>query len=511
MEILVNKKRVCGLEEFKKAQDKGYGGVVLVDITGELIAPSQVLWNLRGERYPFLMESALIHPKVGAMTVAGCQPFLTFLCKDGGCRIVYEDGRGVEEEGNPLDILGKLLEGFKIEKPEWVSFAGGAVGFFGYDVKNYIEELPAQAVDDLKLPDCLFGFYDAGVLQDTISGKTWVFGVGFAWEKDTMGCARERAEKFFDKFCTPSKWGGEVVAPKEVMQRGREGNLEGLKFCTLSSTHSREKYVKMIKRAKEYIAAGDIYQANLSQRIEAEFKGDSICLYEVLKLINPSPFACFFDVGDFTIVSSSPERLVRVRGRIVETRPIAGTKPRGRDEYEEACFERELALSPKERAEHVMILDMARNDIGRVCRYGTVYPDEIMVHEKYSHVIHIVSNVRGILRDEVSNVDVVKAVFPAASITGVPKVRCMEIIDELEPVRRGIYTGSFGWLGFCGNMDLNILIRTILLKASKAYLQVGGGVVADSDPHAEYEETIHKAKALINAIASFAESMHGRR
>ena len=258
----------------------------------------------------------------------------------------------------------------------------------------------------------------------------------------------------------------------------------------------------MVIRCKEYISAGDIYQANLSQRFSASIGGtNALNLYKILRTVNPSPFAAYLDFGDLQLASSSPERLIRLREGVADTRPIAGTRRRGSDKAEMRELSKELLTSEKERAEHIMLLDLERNDLGKVCSYGSVVVDEIMVVEDYSHVIHIVSNVRGKLAPGKDAFDLVRAVFPGGTITGVPKVRCMEIIDELEPVARGLYTGSMGYFSNSGDMDMNIIIRTFVVKDGIAYLQVGAGIVADSDPEAEYRETIEKAEALKKALA----------
>jgi anthranilate/para-aminobenzoate synthase component I len=264
---------------------------------------------------------------------------------------------------------------------------------------------------------------------------------------------------------------------------------------------TRERFEAMVLSCKDYIAAGDIYQANLSQRFSAHLGGrDPLRLYEVLRGVNPSPFAAYGEFGDVTIVSSSPERLVRLRGVVADTRPIAGTRRRGRDIAEDQDLTVELLTNEKERAEHIMLLDLERNDLGRVCAYGTVAVDELMVVEDYSHVIHIVSNVRGELAPGKDGFDLVRATFPGGTITGVPKVRCMEIIDELEPVARGPYTGSLGYFANTGDLDLNIIIRTFAVKDGTAYAQTGAGIVADSDPRREYAETLEKAGALARAL-----------
>lgn len=263
---------------------------------------------------------------------------------------------------------------------------------------------------------------------------------------------------------------------------------------------TREEYVRIVRRCLDYIGAGDIFQANISHRFTAAAAQDEgPALYAILRALNPSPFSALFETGAWTVVCGSPERLIRVRGEEVVTRPIAGTRPRGGDPERDAALEQELLANEKERAEHLMLLDLERNDLGRVCRPGSVRIDELMTVERYSHVMHLVSNVRGGLRAGVDTADLIRATFPGGTITGVPKVRCMEIIDELEAIPRGPYTGSIGYFGFGGEIDLNIVIRTILLRAGRAYLQVGAGIVADSVPEWEYDETIQKARALLTA------------
>ncbi|MEK6652770.1 MAG: anthranilate synthase component I family protein, partial [Nitrospirota bacterium] len=274
-------------------------------------------------------------------------------------------------------------------------------------------------------------------------------------------------------------------------------------FCASALKYglSKKQYMGIVKKTKGYIAAGDIFQANLSLRVSAEIgRTKPWELYKILRSINPSPFAAYIDFGDYQIVSSSPERLISIRNGIVETRPIAGTRPRGKDREEDEKMRKELLLNEKERAEHIMLIDLERNDIGRVCDYGSVHVDELMITEDYSHVIHIVSNVKGNLADGKTCFDAIKAAFPGGTITGVPKVRCMEIIAELEPVSRGPYTGSIGYIGFSGNMDLNIIIRTFLIKKGFAYVQAGAGIVADSDPEREYYESLKKAEALVKTL-----------
>jgi anthranilate/para-aminobenzoate synthase component I len=305
---------------------------------------------------------------------------------------------------------------------------------------------------------------------------------------------------------SPSRGEGCNISPPLRGGDEGEGDLSGFTNDShhrvkLSYEMEKERYMDMVTKAKEYIAAGDIFQANLSLRLSAEIgETDPWKVYTILRKINPSPFASFVDFDDYHIVSSSPERLVRVVGRIVDTRPIAGTRPRGKDLDEDETMSAELLLNEKERAEHIMLIDLERNDLGKVSDYGTVKVDELMITEKYSHVIHIVSNVKGVLVDGKDSFSVIRAAFPGGTITGVPKVRCMEIIDEIEPTKRGPYTGSIGYIGFNGNMDLNIIIRTFLIKEGRAYVQAGAGIVADSDPEREYYESLKKAEALIKTL-----------
>ena len=268
----------------------------------------------------------------------------------------------------------------------------------------------------------------------------------------------------------------------------------------LKSNMTKSKFTNMVKRAKEYIREGDIFQANLSQRFEAEFEGDPWEFYKRLNEINPSPFGGYINFDDMSIVSASPERLIKINGKYIETRPIAGTRPRGKSSQNDIALSKELLLNEKERAEHIMLVDLERNDLGRVCKYGTVKVDELMILESYSHVWHIVSKVVGELKDDVKFIDILRACFPGGTITGCPKVRCMEIIEELEPVRRGIYTGSMGYIGYDGRIDLNIIIRSALVKNGKIYFYAGAGIVADSNPEKEYEETLFKAEAIMEAL-----------
>lgn len=457
--------------------------------------PSELLKRVLKYRYPFLLESARTHPVTGRYSFLGWDPYLVFKSK-GDWVWVEKNGKSESMRGEPLKILQRLLSQYRSPKlPGFPPFGGGAVGYFSYEVRHFFERLPNFAKDDLRLPDILFLFVDQLIALDHIENKIWI----------VVNAPTENGEAGYHRALARIE-GVEVMLGRTSSSTIQE--FPGIDPSQILSNMSERDFKWMVERAKAYIRAGDIFQANLSQRLEAPYGGSPYSLYEHLRRINPSPFASYFDFGDFAIVSSSPERLLKKENDWIETRPLAGTRPRGRDNFENQQKRMELLLNEKERAEHLMLIDLERNDLGRVCLFGTVRVSEMMVLEEYSHVIHIVSNIRGKLREGKNGFDILRALFPGGTITGVPKVRCMEIIDELEPVARGLYTGSIGYLGFNGEMDLNLVIRTFLLKEGRAYIQVGSGIVADSDPQKEYEESLHKAQALVEALRSERRLIH---
>ncbi len=441
----------------------------------------------------FLLESVKGPESIARYSFIGFDPCAAVRVKDG---IIETDSAGslsLSQE-KPLTKLQELLAGYSQQPLSGLPpFQGGVVGLLSYDFVHYIERLPKTTADDLRIPDAHFLVIDRLIAIDHLEKRAWAIvcpGLRGGGDREQW---YDEAEETLARICARVEEGAAQDLPAHP----------GLVLPKIEVLHEmkKEDYTDMVKRAKEYIAAGDIFQANLSQRVSAFIGGlQPWGLYTILRTINPSPFAGFMDFGDYALVSSSPERLVRVKGGIVDTRPIAGTRPRGRDVREDRKMRDELLLNEKERAEHLMLIDLERNDLGRVCDYGTVEVDELMITEDYSHVIHIVSNVRGALARRKTCLDVIGAVFPGGTITGVPKVRCMEIIDELEPVRRGPYTGSMGYIGFSGAMDLNIIIRTFVIKGGYAYVQAGAGIVADSDPEKEYHETLKKAEALIRTL-----------
>ncbi|MBI4687796.1 MAG: anthranilate synthase component I family protein [Nitrospirae bacterium] len=465
--------------------------------------------------YSFLFESAKGPENIARYSFVGIEPFLIFRVKNGAVEIEVRNQKSedrsqkTEKTKTPLKKLKGLIKSYKIEShPNLPPFIGGAVGLFSYDFVHYFEHLPKTAVDDLEIPDAHFLFIDTIVAFDHKEKKTYIIscpGADEAVSKSIQGA----------KGSSDSKWGEDYERSCEkikILYNKIKTILPSLhpnkKTCSLVINpieihHAMSKldYMDIVKKAKEYIKAGDIFQANLSQRVSVNV-GDTPPwrIYSLLRRINPSPFGGYLNMNDYHIVSSSPERLIRVLENIVETRPIAGTRPRGANDMADIEMRTELLLNEKERAEHLMLIDLERNDLGRISDYGSVVVDEFMITEDYSHVIHIVSNIKGALAKGMDCFDAIRAAFPGGTITGVPKVRCMEIIDELEPLTRGPYTGSMGYISFTSNMDLNIIIRTFVVKNNTAYVQAGAGIVADSDPEREYNETLKKAEALIKTL-----------
>ena len=431
---------------------------------------------------PFFLDGGRDFDGQGRYSFIGCNPFARLRSKNGTTH-VWDEGAGkVSEEGNPFDALGTLLDRYRVPRcPGPVPFMGGAVGYFSYDLCHHVERLPRTAEDDLGFPDLALGFYDAILAIDNLEGTAYIIAPALACRPP----AEERADAL-EKLLRSGA--GELEEPVGPCGRGMVGNFEP------------DDYVAAVARAKEYIAAGDIFQVNLSQRFSAELLSHPWQLYRRAREINPAPFAAYLGFRDGVVASHSPERFLLVQDGTVTTRPIKGTRPRGKTPDEDERLRNELLASEKDRAELVMIVDLERNDLGRVCNYGSVRVPELLTLESYATVHHLVSTVVGKLHANQSLVDLLKATFPGGSITGAPKVRSMEIIDELEPTQRAVYTGSVGWIGFDGDMDLNIVIRTFLAKEKRVHWQVGGGIVADSDPVAEYEETLAKGIALKDAL-----------
>ena len=375
-------------------------------------------------------------------------------------------------------------------------FWGGWVGYIAYEAGYSFENLPKRKSSELKLPDAYFMQVDRLIVYDhNLTKLKYIIAAKSSSDRFQYNQHTDEINKTWKKI--------ENILLEELSKEPLAKKNTSLRLNTnkLRSNLSPKEYKLIVNRAKMYICEGDIYQANLSQRFDTEFKGDPLSLYLKLREVNPAPFSGFLKFSGFSIISSSPERLLKVQGDKLETRPIAGTRPRGNDAKKDAALTTELLLNEKERAEHLMLVDLERNDMGRVCQPGSVNVTELMRLEQYSHVSHIVSNIEGKLKPNVSIYELLKSLFPGGTITGCPKIRCMEIINELEPSSRGPYSGSFGYIGFCQQLDFNILIRTIFIKNGKATFHVGAGIVADSDPDDEYEETLSKAAAMIEVLS----------
>jgi len=447
----------------------------------------------RDRPFSFFLDSGMDHRKLGRYSFIGSDPFLVL--RSRGEEITLSGLRGENiVRGNPFDILAEQLQEYKLDDDSCtLPFLGGVVGYLSYDLCHFIEKLPATAHDDLGIPECYFAFYDAVVTFDHLKGKVYIVSTGFP-EKGVGGHMRAEARL---KYLKEMLSGMPLREESEPGYHTRAFSDE----VQLSSNFTHTGYLAAVEAVREYIRAGDIFQANISQRFETDLPMSSYELYLRLRRINPAPFACYLNFDNLAVVSASPERFLRVRDGLVETRPIKGTRRRGKDKAEDKIFASELVNSIKDQSEHVMIVDLERNDLGRVCRYGTVRVSEFAALEKYATVFHLTSTIEGQLQSGKDNIDLLKASFPGGSITGAPKIRAMEIIDELEPTKRGVYTGSIGYISFNGILDLNIAIRTFLVKGGRAYFQVGGAVVYDSVPEAEYIETLDKAQALIEALS----------
>jgi para-aminobenzoate synthetase component I len=434
--------------------------------------------------YSMLLDSSLVHPRLGRFSYIVSDPFLVIRSKNGHISI---EGQGHDEtlEGDPFTQLSRLLAAHPAESvPGLPPFQGGAVGYFGYDLGHHVERLPRTTVDDVPIPDMVVGLYDWVLAHDHAAGRTWLLSLPLP------PGGRPRAEARMAEIADRVGRGGKGCPPAEPRPLA----------SAPESNFTREDYVAAVRRAKEYIAAGDIYQVNLSQRFEVPLPMTPWQLYCALRDVSPVPYAAYLGLGDFDVVSASPELFLRKEGPHVETRPIKGTRPRGRTAGEDRTLAKELLASEKDRAENVMIVDLLRNDLGKVCTVGSVRVPELYSLESYSTVHHLTSAVTGTLDGRHDAVALLKACFPGGSITGCPKIRSMEIIDELEPTQRGVYYGSIGFIGFNGNADTSIVIRTGVAKGGRLYFQVGGAIVADSDPDGEFQETLDKARAINLAL-----------
>lgn len=452
------------------------------------ISPVEAVPHLRHLPGLVLLDSSLPGGDVGRYSYVTADPFLTLRSRGRRVEITEAGSTGLLD-ADPWNVLSELLGRYAREAaPDLPPFQGGAAGYLAYDLGRHLERLPYTAVDDLGLPELSVGFYDWVLARDHESERSWLIATGLP--EGTVAAATERLRQVEGLLLQPVR-----------RQTGAASTLTPV----LRSDTGKAAHMQAVGRAKEHIAAGDIYQVNLTHRLSGDWSGDPWGLYLAMREQSPVPYGAFLDLDDAAVLSGSPERFLRLDGRRVETRPIKGTRPRGRTPEEDEQLATELRTSPKDRAENLMIVDLLRNDLGKVCDVGSVHVPSLFSLEGYSNVWQLVSTVVGDLRQDADAVDLLRACFPGGSITGCPKVRSMEIIEELEPVRRGIYCGSIGYLSFSGRMDTSIVIRTLVLARGRAYLQVGGGIVADSDPQAEYEESLDKARAGLSALGAWLE------
>ena len=474
---------------------------VFAELPADLDTPLSAYLRLRPGPYAFLLESVEGGETWARYSFLGTDPFLVFTAKDGRLTVRRGAGRGERlPDGDPLEALRGLLREFTpVAVPGLPRFQGGAVGYLAYDMVRHMERLPRRVADDLGLPDAVFMLTDTLLVFDNLRHRLLVIANARVDKHDRASLDRAYDRAAAKIGMTLAKLARPVRAP-EPLPLVPPGPLLALGEDGFSSTMDEAAFVTAVQRAKEYIAAGDAYQIVLARRLDTRLRSDPFTVYRALRTINPSPYLFYLRLGRTTIVGSSPEVLVRVEGDRVEERPIAGTHPRGATEAEDATIEHAMQTDPKERAEHVMLVDLGRNDVGRIAELGSVKVTEFMVTEKYSHVMHLVSHVVGRLRAGADAFDVLRACFPAGTVSGAPKIRAMEIIDEIEPTQRGPYAGAVGYVSYSGNLDSCITIRTIVCHGARASIQVGAGIVADSDPKTEWLETCSKARGLVLAL-----------
>jgi len=480
--------------EFDRLAAAGYNRVpVVLETFADLDTPLSIYLKLANQPYSYLLESVVGGERFGRYSFIGLAAGTRIEVRDHGCIEVRDGVETLREQADdPLAFVENYLKRFKVATdPRLPRFCGGLVGYFGYDTVRYIEKRLARSNkrDELGTPDILLLVSEEIAIIDNLSGKLSLVVYAEPGKPGAYAAARARLAVLLEKLRTPVKLPESAPTQSEPAVSG----------------FGEDAYYKAVERAKKYIFEGDIMQVVPSQRMSKPFHASPLSLYRALRALNPSPYMFSFNFGDFHVVGASPEILARLEGDVVTVRPIAGTRRRGATPEEDAALATELLADEKERAEHLMLVDLGRNDAGRVAQTGSVKVTEQMIIERYSHVMHIVSSVEAKLKPGLNAIDVLRATFPAGTVSGAPKVRAMEIIDELEPVKRSIYAGAVGYLGFHGNMDVAIALRTAVIKDGKLHVQAGGGVVADSQPEAEWQETQSKARALLRA-AEIAEA-----
>lgn len=483
-------------KEFERLARQG-NLIPVYDVTpADLLTPvSAYLRVAQGARYSFLLESVEGGEKIARYTFAGAHPEEVFRYAAGAC-VLESANRIIWEERDPISFLREHMQRFKPVRVEGLPpLVAGAIGYFSYDMVRLIERLPKRLRDDIGLYDAMLMFYRGLIAFDHVQQRLWIVRNVYTEGHGSLRSKYHAAVKAIRKTREL------LEAPVEGEAR-RAAPTNGTRPFKVESNFRRSEYLEAVRKSKQYIRAGDIFQVVISQRFSAKAKAAPFDIYRELRALNPSPYLFYLQLNDVHVVGSSPEMLVKVHGRDAFYRPIAGTRWRGKDEAEDLRLEREMLASEKERAEHIMLVDLGRNDLGRVCEYGSVKVDKLMTVERYSHVMHLVSSLRGRLREDVDCFDALMSCFPAGTVSGAPKVRSMEIIEELEKTRRGIYSGGILYLDFAGNLDSCIALRTMVIKNGVAHVQAGGGIVADSTPDGEYKESVNKSKALLRALES---------
>ena len=466
---------------------------VVKSVSADLLTPVSAFLAVAGkEPNAFLLESIERGEQIGRYTFLGARPYLQVEARGSKINLI-RGKRRERRDGNLFQVVKELLREHRSAViPGLPPFTGGAVGYFSYDVVRQLENIGKHAKDDLDVPDCRLMFFDRLLAFDHLRHQIHIVA--------TADVSRESPQKAYQRALADISAIEKKLAAGWKPAQWRLGTHNHRGKLKVEAQTTRQRFVENVQHAKEYIAAGDIFQVVLSQRLDFTPGVDPFSLYRALRTINPSPYMYFLRFGDTHVLGSSPEMLVRVSGRKLEYRPIAGTHPRGRDEVEDARLEALMLSDEKERAEHVMLVDLGRNDLGRVSEYGSVKVRDLMYVERYSHVMHLVSALEGKLRAGLDALDAFAACFPAGTLSGAPKVRAMQIIEELESTRRGVYGGSVLYADFAGNLDSCIAIRTMVLKGKRAYLQAGAGIVADSDPAKEFQESLNKAQAVVKAV-----------
>jgi anthranilate synthase component 1 len=491
-------------KNFLKLTAKGNLIPVYKEILGDCETPVSAYFKIAHKaKYSFLLESVEGEEKIARFSFLAKDPELVFQSKHNSISISrLHKGKMVKESheitDTPLTFIRQILNKYKfVDIPQLPRFCGGLVGYLSYDIVKFFEKLPFKTKDDLKLPDALLVLAKSLIIFDHLNHHIKVVQCVYVNPKSSKA---QKVREYKKALKQIDRTISELDRPLAVKTRTKHKTKASLHKLQVKSNTTEAQYKKMVTEAKKQIRAGEIIQVVLSQRFEVDLKTDPFNIYRTLRAVNPSPYMFYLNFDGIQIIGSSPELLVRCENGIVETRPIAGTRPRGKDDKQDALLAKDLLDDPKERAEHIMLVDLGRNDLGRVCKQGTVHVSEFMSVEKYSHVMHIVTNVKGTLKRNCDHLDVLKASFPAGTLSGAPKIRAMEIIEDLEKVTRGPYAGCIGYFSFSGNLDSCITIRTIVAHKGRAYIQAGAGIVADSDPKKEYQETVNKAKAQIMAI-----------